>query len=138
MYTPNLHIKKAVTPEKTMGYGFSSLEKILFYNKLTLVIKTKKAIIKIKLFILHSSIRGNIKSSQKNKTPPLYEKWGLCIQIMSPLWLGLAYYCKSRKYTANNTVFSQGYSLIHLIAKMILSNTERKKLVDILISICIV
>ena len=36
MYTPNLHIKKAVTPEKTMGYGFSSLEKILFYNKLTL------------------------------------------------------------------------------------------------------
>jgi len=37
VYTPNLHIKKAVTPEKTMGYGFSSLEKILFYNKLTLV-----------------------------------------------------------------------------------------------------
>jgi len=36
VYTPNLHIKKAVTPEKTMGYGFSSLEKILFYNKLTL------------------------------------------------------------------------------------------------------
>jgi len=36
VYTPNLHIKKAVTPEKTMGYGFSSLEKILFYNKLKL------------------------------------------------------------------------------------------------------
>jgi len=56
---------------------------------------------------------------------------------MSPLWLGLAYYCKSRKYTANNKVFSQGYSLFQLIAKMILSNTERKKLFDILISICI-
>jgi len=42
VYTPNLHIKKAVTPEKTMGYGFSSLEKILFYNKLTL----EKSIIK--------------------------------------------------------------------------------------------
>ena len=36
MYTPNLHIKKAVTPEKTMGYGFKPLEKILFYDKLTL------------------------------------------------------------------------------------------------------
>jgi len=54
---------------------------------------------------------------------------------MSPLWLGLAYYFKSRKYIANNKVFSQGYSLFQLIAKMILSNRERKKLVDILISI---
>ena len=36
MYTHNLSIKKAVTYEKTTGYGFSSLEKILFYNKLTL------------------------------------------------------------------------------------------------------
>jgi len=56
---------------------------------------------------------------------------------MSPLWLGLAYYCEPKKYTKNNKVFSQGYSLFQLIAKMILSNTEWKKLVDILISICI-
>jgi len=36
VYTPNLRIKIAVTPEKLMGYGFSPLEKILFYDKLTL------------------------------------------------------------------------------------------------------
>ena len=39
MYTLNLRIKKAATPEKTMGYGFNPLEKIWFYSKLTLDIK---------------------------------------------------------------------------------------------------
>jgi len=34
-------------------------------------------------------------------------------------------------------LLSKEYSLFQLIAKMILSNRERKKLVDILISICI-
>jgi len=36
VYTPNLRIKKAATPEKTMGYGSNPLEKIWFYSKLTL------------------------------------------------------------------------------------------------------
>jgi hypothetical protein len=36
VYTLNLRIKKAATPEKTMGYGFNPLEKIWFYSKLTL------------------------------------------------------------------------------------------------------
>jgi len=34
-------------------------------------------------------------------------------------------------------LLSQEYSLFQLIAKMILTNKERKKLVDILIRICI-
>jgi len=37
VYTLNLKIKKAATPEKTTGYGFNPLEKIWFYSKLTLV-----------------------------------------------------------------------------------------------------
>jgi len=36
VYTQNLRIKKAATPEKTMGYGFNPFEKIWFYSKLTL------------------------------------------------------------------------------------------------------
>jgi len=36
VYTLNLKIKKAATPEKTTGYGFNPLEKIWFYSKLTL------------------------------------------------------------------------------------------------------
>jgi len=36
VYTLNLRIKKAATPEKTIGYGFNPLEKIWFYSKLTL------------------------------------------------------------------------------------------------------
>ena len=36
MYTLNLRIKKAATHEKTTGYGFYPLEKILSYDKLTL------------------------------------------------------------------------------------------------------
>ena len=62
---------------------------------------------------------------------------GLSIQIMSPLWLGLTYYCKSVIYIATNRDSSQGYSLFQLTEKTILSNAEKKKLVDILIGICI-
>ena len=36
MYTLNLRIKKAATPEKTMGYGVNPLEKTWLYSKLTL------------------------------------------------------------------------------------------------------
>jgi len=43
VYTLNLRIKKAATLEKTTGYGFNLLEKIRFYNKLTLGQKDIKA-----------------------------------------------------------------------------------------------
>jgi hypothetical protein len=36
VYTPNAWTKKAATHEKTTGYGFNPLEKISFYNKVTL------------------------------------------------------------------------------------------------------
>jgi len=44
VYTLNLRIKKAVTPEKTPGYGFIPLEKIWFYNKLTLATKYSNSV----------------------------------------------------------------------------------------------